>query len=36
MKLNKRILAHRRGRGDEQAAPIAALGARAQPQASLF
>jgi hypothetical protein len=31
----KRILAHRRDRGEE-AAPTAALGARAPPQASLF
>jgi hypothetical protein len=33
--LIERILAHRRERGEE-AAPTAALGARAPPQASLF
>jgi hypothetical protein len=33
--LIERILAHRRERGEE-AAPTAALGARASPQASLF
>jgi hypothetical protein len=34
--LIERILAHRRERGEEEAAPMASLGARAPPQASLL
>jgi hypothetical protein len=34
--LIERILAHRRGRGEEDGAPTCSLGARAPPQAPLF